>query len=171
MQNVHCTSTEPLFAGNMTALLIIYRLTTYIHLSVCYRCQEIRVPAPLESPRSPCPPLAASRWLLSLRLRGRLRPVLLAPEAKVASMRAPQATSERTSKQNKGASGHHVPFYYHTSSPERSLLQPTDALQREVLRFHSNKVTILIEVSWHFCIRSAEVDKAKVNMLWSVMHK
>lgn len=79
----------------------------------------------------------------------RLRPVLEAPEAEVASMRAPQATSRRAPKQSKGAGGHHVPFHYHTGLPERRLPQLADALQREALRFHSNKVKVLAEVSWH----------------------
>lgn len=91
--------------------------------------------------------------------------MLLAPEAKVASVRAPQAASRQTPKQNKGASGHHVPFCYDTHSPERRLLQPADALQREVQRFHSNKVNILTEVSWHYCIISAEVAKAEAYVV------
>lgn len=129
-----------------------------IYSSLCLltvpRNQSSRSPGVASLMSSPQPPPGPppTRWLLSLTLRGRLRPGLLAPEAKVASMGAPQAARRRKAKQNKGESGHHVPFYYHAGSPERRLLQPTDAPQREVLRFHSNKVNIMTGVSRRYCI-------------------
>lgn len=141
--NGHRSSTAPLLSTNITAGFVFYRLYFTDNMYSSRSARKSEVTLPWGHLAAHVFLSAASRWLLSPILRGRRRPVLMAPRGKGCFYES--ATGDEPSdkkKQNKGAIGHRG-SYYHIGSPERKLWRRLTRCKRDVRCFHSNKVNTL----------------------------